>query len=228
MARAMGVWAAIVLEAQAARTQTGQSTAAPNANVSGATNTPDADEVIWPAPIANEKPPAEYGLFLKHDAERRNVELGAGAFFLAGNEAHGVVGGSLFGIFEVSSGWFLRPSLLVGRTLREVSAQSDSYATLAATRFDACGRLPGYYRERRGIQLDLCGGADVGFLHVDSGSTNGAATAGQTLPIFALGPSLGLHGELGDLAAEVRAATGWNVSGAFSARGEVGLTWRLQ
>jgi hypothetical protein len=220
MARAIGVWAALVLDAEALR----EKKESPEVETTSA----HTDTVIWPPPTVNEQPPPEFDLFLKHEKAHRTIELGLGGFFLAGNDTHGMAGGSLFGIFEVSSGWYLRPAILLGQSTHAVTPQPES--TLAATRFDACGRLPGYYHERRGIQLDLCGGADVGFLNSDGVSAPGTNTQGsmQTQPIFALGPSFGLHGELGEFAAEVRALTEWNVTGAFMARGEVGLTWRLR
>ena len=74
-----------------------------------------------------------------------------------------------------------------------------------AGRFDACLRFPGLYTQNRGIQLDLCGGADFGFL---SDSTDDV-----TLPFVSVGPSLDLRGELGSsLSASIRAVAGVNVT----------------
>jgi hypothetical protein len=130
-----------------------------------------------------------------------------------------------------------------------VVASADVYATVGMTHFDACRRIPGNYLERRGIQLDLCGGSDLGFVSIDAPSLpestdkKAPGLTGRTLPLFALGPGISLRGELGsDLSAELRGYAGWNVvrqsfvdaSGTevepsmFVARGELGLTWRLK
>jgi len=186
-------------------------------------------------------------LFLSHSEEQRTFEIGIATHLLAGTGVGAIAGASVFTVSEVGDGWFLRPSLAIGRTMTELVPSSDVYATLGAGRFDACKRLPGNYLERRGMQLDMCGGADLGFMHFDAPTPASGATSpagqGRTTPFFAIGPSLALRGELGsDLAVSVRGMAELNViresfvDGAGSnvdpsiviGRAEVGVSWRLR
>ncbi len=148
-----------------------------------------------------------------------------------------LAGGTLFVVSEVGAGWYLRPSLGVGRTFTELAPGSDGYATLGSGRFDACKRIPGNYLEQRGLQLDVCAGPEVGFLDVSASSSGGAA---QTLPLLALGPSIDFRGELGNAlsvlvrgVADINVLTASTADGRVSeallvARAEVGLSWRLR
>jgi hypothetical protein len=175
------------------------------------------------------------------------VESGASMFIMGGTGTGALAGPSLFAFLEVGHGVFLRPMLAVGRTIEALKPSTDVYGTLGIARFDACFRLPGLYLDRRGIQLDACGGTDIGFLHFDAMSANqyasqDATTDARTIPFFAIGPSLGLRGDLAsDLAVELRGVAGLNVirlnfndsnghifvdPPLFGARGELGLSWR--
>jgi hypothetical protein len=148
-----------------------------------------------------------------------------------------IAGGSLFEVSEVGAGWFLRPSLAIGRTVTELSPRSDDFATLGSGRFDACKRIPGNYLERRGLQVDICAGPEVGFLDV---SRSTGSSFSQTLPLLALGPSIDFRGELGNaLSVLVRGVADVNflpettsdglvAEAVFIARAEVGLSWRLR
>jgi hypothetical protein len=72
-------------------------------------------------------------------------------------------------------------------------------------RVDSCVRLPGLYSRNHGMQLDLCGGADLGTTTIDAGP-------GTRLPYLNVGPSLDMRGELGgSLAAVLRVVAGVNV-----------------
>ena len=201
----------------------------------------------WPAPAPPEKPSPEAATFLVHEPDERTFGIGVSSQLMTGTGAGIIAGLSAFTVSEVANGWFLRPALSIGRTATEIASSSDVYATWGAARFDACKRLPGNYLERRGIQLDLCGGADMGFLHFDAATPPAGATASpagpRTTPFVALGPSLAFRGELGsDLSLWVRAVTelnvfptsfvdgnGTNVEPSWLlARAEVGVSWRLR
>jgi hypothetical protein len=186
---------------------------------------------------------------LVHPEGERTLELGANVFLMGGAGSGVLAGPTLFGVFEVGRGWFLRPALFVGRTWKAISSETGVYATLAAGRFDACGRIAAFYIERHGIQVDVCGGGEIGFQLFDTpasvaGSTNPPASL-RALPFLALGPSISLRGELGSgLAIAVRGVFDFNVlhdeedglvqgqpavnQSLFVGRGELGLSWELR
>lgn len=239
LARAVGVWASLVLDQELARAQ--ENAAKPESAVRA------VPEALWPAPAPPpEKPAPDAGLFLKNPEDKRTFELGAGTWLMGGTGSGVVAGPSIFAVIETGNAWFLRPQIAIGRTVTELQASSDVYATWGAMRFDACKRVPGNYLEHRGIQLDLCGGSDVGFLHFDNASDEpGAvdtAASGRNLPFFALGPSIGLRGELGsDLSVILRGVAEVNLlrekfvdahsnvePSLFVGRAEVGVSWRLR
>lgn len=140
-------------------------------------------------------------------ARARQMEVGAGTFLLMGPSTSGVVGASLFLSYEVADNLYLRPSISAGET-----PASSAHATWAAGRIDACTRVPGNYTIYNGLQLDLCGGTDVGATYFVSGTQAGEPSQGRTLPYVDLGPSLALRGELGDRSAVwLRAYGGINV-----------------
>lgn len=231
LGRAIGVWASLVLDAEVQRAIEQAPLPPPPA--------PPPPQPGWPEPAPPpEKPSPEAELFLAHPKEERNVEIGAASLAMSGTGTGMIAGGSVFEVSEVGSGWFLRPSLAMGRSVTQiVPGETGAYATLGAGRFDACKRIPGNYLDRRGLQLDLCAGPEVGFLHVDPTST---AAAPQTLPLLALGPSLDFRGELGmALSVLIRGVADVNflststTDGRLSeavllARLEVGLSWRLR
>jgi hypothetical protein len=260
LARAVGVWASLVLDAELHRLPD-------DPIVSKLTIARDADKKsldatalltskttdlppLWPAPAINEKPSPEQFAILRHAPDQRSVEVGVSSFIMGGTGAGALAGPALYGVIEVGDGIFLRPTLAFGRTLTELKPAGDVYGTWGITRFDTCLRIPGFYRDRRGMQLDTCAGADVGFLHFDQSSTNVVSAdaapraAARTIPFLAFGPSLGLRGELGsDLAVELRGVIGLNViresfqDPAFGSRVdppliggrvELGLSWRVR
>lgn len=253
LARAVGVWASLVLDAEIEKAKSAPPAAPAASAPAPAAGAPGQDALVvpWPAPAAHEKPAPEAFPLLKHDDDRRTLELGV-ATFLAGGTGTGVLAGpEVFTVFEVGSAVFLRPTIAFGRTLQTLKPTGDVYGTWGITRFDACVRVPGLYVDRRGIQLDMCGGADIGFLHFDQSSAYAstfdgatAPTSARTIPFFALGPSLGLRGELGgDLSVEIRGVAGVNVVresfydpafGArvdpplFGGRAELALAWRVR
>jgi hypothetical protein len=228
LSRAVGVWASLVLDAEVERATAPPKPepveAHPAARATPPTQLPDA--ALWPPPAPHEKPRPDAKPLLAHPEGERTIEIGATTLVMGGTGA-GLVGGpSAFGVFEVGRGWFLRPTVAVARTLQ---AGGDTVgATWAVGRFDACGRVPGNYLEKRGMQLDFCGGGEGGVLE----------GSGWVMPIAAVGPSMGLRGELGgDFSAMVRAVAEVNVlrdtragitPDAFVGRAEVGVSWRIR
>jgi hypothetical protein len=148
---------------------------------------------------------------------------------MAGGGSGGYVGLAPFLVDDVGQAVFLRPSAAFG-----VSMATNLPSTLAAARLDTCMRLPGRYAVRGGLQLDLCGGADVGFSYVSSGTQPGTPATGQTLPYVDLGPSVDLRAEAGTVAVTLRGVAGVNVArqgfdDVTGARVDMpSLSWRLE
>jgi hypothetical protein len=234
LARAVGVWAALVLDTEVER--------AAQPPPPAPTPAPQA----WPTAPPVEKPPRDVSVLLDGAERPHSLELGV-TMTLMGGEGSGVMAGpTLYGIVEAGKGWFLRPSVFLSRTLQELTSTSDVYGTLVATRFDACGRISGFHIKR--IMFDLCGGAELGFMHFDTPSLpegKMASTTNSTLPYLALGPSVSLRGELGGgLALDLRGVADLNVvregfsetgttnltvtPSLFIGRGELGLSWELR
>ncbi len=192
LARAVGVWASLVLDAEVERAQ----------------NLPPP-----PPPVAPRRP--QRSSVAAHEPEKalesgtavegHSLEIGVGGLYLdglLGSSAPPIVGASMHVIVEGPSGWYLRPTLALGRSTGVV-ASGDIYATWGAARFDACKRMTGNYLDRRGIQVDMCGGTDLGFLFFDAASAPGGsgtqrqtstAIDSRTLPLFSPGGSLALRG----------------------------------
>ncbi|HEY6463834.1 MAG TPA: hypothetical protein VIY73_26875 [Polyangiaceae bacterium] len=160
----------------------------------------------WPPPAVAEKPSPEHDWYLHHDQDR-TLEAGAGVFLMTGTGGGALAGPSAFVVVEAGHGLFLRPSLAFGQSLTSLPPSDVTSSTWTAGRFDTCLRLPGLYTRHHGMQLDLCGGGDVGMTRV---TAVGVATS--TLPYFDLGPSLDLRGELGGrLSAVLRVVAGVNL-----------------
>ena len=222
LARAVAVWASLVLDAQRSRameedgapasatsggaTSTPTGTSAPARGASAATpatasssssapaaastapaSTAATAPVVsgWPAPAEAPKPTPEHDWYLHHD-DVRTFELGAAGFLMTGEGSAALAGVTGFAVIEAGGGLFLRPSVLFGKSTTALPPQNVQ-ATMLGARVDACLRLPGLYTNRRGIQLDACGGAEGGGVSVNG--TNGG--------VLGFGPSMDLRGELG-------------------------------
>jgi hypothetical protein len=199
LAKGLGVWASLVLDAEVDRAK---SAPGPSAVDDPLAAPPAARSTsLWPVNPPEEKRPPEADLFLRHSSGERTVELGVDSFLMGGTGGGTILGPSIYGVFEAQHGFFLRPALLVGHSIGGLSPTAEAAATFVASRFDACARLPGMYIEHRGMQLDLCAGADIGFSRVDNdvllAGLSGASPS-RTLPFFGVGPSFGLRGELGN------------------------------
>jgi hypothetical protein len=245
LARGVGVWASLVLEQEVARRRATMG-GSPAAQGSSGSPSPAAQSAaslgwqaadsqstdsLWPAPATLEKPPAEGEWYLHHDRDDpRTLELGIAGFLMSGAGAGAMVGVSPYAVIEAGRGVFLRPALAVAQTLSALNSPPIVDALWMAGRFDACLRVPGLYTQNRGIQIDLCGGADFGVLD-DS-------TDDVVVPYVSVGPSLDLRGELGSsLAASIRAVTGINATSAttgplslplWSGRLELAFSWKVK
>ena len=146
------------------------------------------------------------------------------------------MGVSPFLVAKIGADVFLRPSISLGQPL-----SSSTNATWAAVRLDTCARLSGLYARGQGMELDACGGADVGFSHIGSGTEEGAPPASITQPYIDIGPSVDLRAEVGRLVVSLRALAGFNVarqqfddvnatpvdSGPLSLRVELDFSWQM-
>jgi hypothetical protein len=237
LARAIGVWASLVLDGEAKRPQSTASTsdqsvkpaagsgpsgtsgaaldAQRGAKAQTAASAPEATPTpvdTWPPnPEPAEKP------WRRDDA--RGLELGVGGFLMTGTGGL-LVGATPFLFVEVAKGFFLRPAIAIGGS--PVAAQPAM--TLVGGRLDGCLRVVGLYSNLQGLQFDLCGGVDAGVVDVSS----------QMLSYVALGPSIDLRGELGGgLAITLRGVIGAHVvrdvsMDLFAGRGELAMSWSLQ
>lgn len=209
LAQAMGVWASLVLDAEAHRPHTAaaetQPPSSPVATPSPAeAGAPAADSpaVPWPAPERAEPPPPEHDWYLHHEDSPRALEVGVAGFLMTGTGGGAMAGPSPFLYIEAGHGIFLRPSLAFGQTVTSLPP-GDVRGTWVGSRLDACLRLPGLYSSRTGLQLDMCAGGDVGATFIDSG---------QSFPFVSLGPSVDLRGDLGsNLAVALRGVVGLNL-----------------
>jgi hypothetical protein len=216
LARAAGVWAALVIDAESKRPRTAaaeaQGPAPPVAQPAddGASPGGAAGEP-WPAPQPEEKLSPEHQTFLHHEDTSRALELGVGTFLMTGTGGGAMTGPSPFLYIETGRGVFLRPSLSFGQTLASLQSGGVS-GTWLDSRFDTCARMPGLYTSHQGLQLDLCGGADLGLTLLDGGGL---------VPYLSLGPALDLRGELGSsLAVALRGSFGLNVQARFDDEGQ--------
>jgi hypothetical protein len=224
LARAVGVWASLVLEQEAKRDRTPLNLAALQVT------DPQSTDVLWPAPQALEQAPAERDWYLHHDDNARDVEVGAAGLLMSGAGAGAMAGVSPYVAFETGHGVFLRPSIAFAEAVTALNTPPVTRAVWADFRFDACLRLPGLYTRNQGIQLDVCGGADVGALLDD--------TDNRTVPYISLGPSIDLRGELGSLlSATLRGVTGVNLrtdsdwvtyQPLWSGRLELAFSWKVR
>jgi hypothetical protein len=249
LARAVSVWASLVLDAELQRARSGQPSLLERRAEAEArplsTTTPDIQPLdpVWPPPAPTERRLPEADWYLHHD-EAASREIGVGTFLMTGTGAEAIAGVTPFAVLEVGHGIFLRPAVMVGESIAVlVSHSSDARSTWVAGRLDACLRIPGLYASRRGMQLDLCGGTEAGVSYFATGAQPEAPMQDQTMPYVNVGPSIGLRAEFAwDLAVALRGVTGVNlvstgysdVAGArvdfpaFAGRIEVALSWRLK
>ena len=141
---------------------------------------------------------------------------------MAGAGAGAMAGASPYAIIEAGHGIFLRPALAFAEALPALNTPPIVRALWLAARFDTCLRLPGLYTRNQGMQLDMCGGADVGLLD--------DVTDDHTIPYVSLGPSI-------FLSATIRGVAGVNVTSQtsgdifqplWSGRLELAFSWKVE
>jgi hypothetical protein len=226
LTRALGAWASLVLDqelARGARGPGGGDGGAPAAPaLRGARHGNGMDFLLPTAPPPDHVPAA---------SAARAVEVGASVSLRSGLVGSGTAAFAAPHVaFQVGQAVILRPSLLAGgSTDRVPTSRGAALAfTAYAARVDACRRIPGNYIDRRGIELDVCGGGEVAFIRTSDADSGARAS---------LGPSAVLRGELAwGVALEVRAAAGANLARAsiggetraplLVAAGEVGVSTR--
>ncbi len=235
LARAVGIWAALVLDAEVERA----SRAPPPLPSPPAPPPPEPSLPAVEDPPVEKSPPDEASILLGHDEGERTIEFGLSMFLMGGTGSGVMLGPAAFAVAEAARGWFLRPAVFFGETLDGVGVSSDVNGTLIAGRFDACGRIPGFYIEHHGIQLDVCAGVEGGNLHVDAVTSSNFHVSDELL-FMAAGPSATLRGELGGgLAIMIRGVMDYNVvrptiggtdfdPSVLVGRAEVGLSWQLR
>lgn len=223
LARAVGAWASLVLDAEVARakdddaslsTPPSSSTSAAPASATPTTTArraaaPHAWAVASTLELEGNRPERDVAPSAR-DGERatkepRAIEVGTMVYIRNGMMATGGIAGvSPFAAFEVASGWIVRPSFMFGRSTEGLETINH-----VAGRGDVCRRIPGNYIERRGIEADLCAGFEAGVVTTQGGATTRGATASRV----GFGPSVGLRGELaGGVALEILGLIGANLN----------------
>jgi hypothetical protein len=169
LARAVGAWASLVLDAELARAKDDDTSSPPGrvAPFSGSTAPAPSISIAEARPARDARPNAEGEA---PSPVRRSVEIGTMVYLRNGMTATGGFAGvSPFVTIEVANGWVLRPSLALGRSTGPipVTATESAPTSHLGARTDFCRRIPGNYIERRGIEADLCAGIEGGIVTTD-------------------------------------------------------------
>lgn len=202
LVRAVGAWAAIVLDDEAFRehseAERREREALPPPEGRPITmppkegRRPDVDE----SPIRTE-PQAAPG---------RTFDIGTSLFLRNGAAATGgMFGVSPFITVSFAAKWVFRPSVMYGTSTSRVPPDQSNGENLflLGGRLDICRRMPGNYIEHHGLELDACVGGDAAHVW----STRESVVRGS------LGPSAVLRGELGnDFGLEIRTMVGVNLN----------------
>lgn len=208
LARAVGAWASLVVDAEMNRATDDDGHAGRRAAVAPGPSSPSS--ALPDASLAGRE-----GSIRDSAAEptatpqRRSIELGTMVYLRNGlMTTGGVAGLSPFVTVELMPGWVLRPALFFGRSTERISgATGEDNAMLShlGARTDICRRIPGNYIERRGVEADLCAGAEASIVTPNIGANTRPGRMG-------FGPSINMRGELGaGVALEVRGLLGANV-----------------
>jgi hypothetical protein len=208
LARALGVWASLVLEAEVARASAPPSSPRPEPP-------PPAPE---PAAALADSPASEHDNLPTHE-DSRHVEIGIGGFVMAETSGRPYAGITPYLVIDVGHGLFLRPAVAFGESLPQAGTDAQWFAG----RVDACSRWQGLYTKGHGLELTACAGTDVGLTH-----DPGAAGAADK-PYVAVGPGVDLRGDIVEnLSAVIRGVGGANiVPQGWSGRFELALSWRM-
>lgn len=208
LARAVGAWASLVLDAEMARAKDDDgSVPSPAAAATGAAGDSSvgssALQISSGRPARDAASPADGTEPTSRSP--RVFELGTMVYLRNGVMASGGVSGiSPFVAVEFANAWIVRPSLAIGRSTQG----TPTVINHVGGRADVCRRIPGNYIERRGVEADLCAGVEGGVVTTQTGPSARGANAGR----LGLGPSATLRGELGwGVALEVRGLVGANL-----------------
>lgn len=233
LARAVGVWASLVLDAEASRepatdahaaspadagapaahTAPASASAVPSANTPAGTP-PPGDGLDGYSASARAR---EEGAGTLGRNEEHGPEFGLGTFLMVGPQGQAIAGATPYAFIEVGRGVFLRPSFAIGESV--FASLSNESLTWGAGRLDVCLRVYGLYATNHGLRFGLCGG-------MEGGATYDVST---TRPFIAIGPSVEMEGDLaGALGIVLRGVASANlVPDGLSGRIEVALSWRL-
>ncbi len=209
LARAVGAWASLVLDAEMNRARDDDRDAPATTSVASfagsvrPTSTSSTVEIGGRQGTVVDSAPEQAAAVPK-----RAIELGTMLYLRNGlMQTGGVAGLSPYLTVELTPSWVLRPALYFGRaTERAGVTEGDEGVVIShlGTRADFCRRVPGNYIERRGVEADLCAGVEAGIVTPSKGTNTAARVA--------TGPSVNMRGELGGgVALEIRALVGANV-----------------
>lgn len=215
LAKAIGVWASLALDDERAKLGPDAKPPAPPAgDASHAKHKGhgfDEEDDVDPDLQPNRPPPEEH-----------TRELGVASVLEGGVADRPLFGPAVYGVMDLGAGFLLRPTIAFDATF------ASQQTIHGATRIDICGRLRGNYHAQRGLDAEICAGSEMGFLR----------ESGTTLPLLALGPALGLQGELAsNFAVTLRGIGNINLLGGsigefspqtLAGRVELGVTWKLQ
>lgn len=221
LARAVGAWASLVLDAEMVRAKDEDgtlTTPAADDAPGGAGETKSTFRLVHTTPDPDAVTPQE-GLSPSAQKIERSLEVGSMLYVRNGMLATGGMAGvSPFVAVELANAWVLRPSVAFGR-----ATQGTIGISHVGGRTDICRRIPGNYTERRGIEADLCAGFEAGVVTSQATQT----TRGDSVGRVGLGPAATLRGELaGGVALEVRGLIGANfVQSALLGQAEAPLVF---
>lgn len=203
LARAIGAWASLVLDAQMVQAKDADGTLTTPASADAEAVTSEAKPPLrlahtHPDPDVVSSTEATHPTSATHE---RALEIGSMVYVRNGILASGGMAGvSPFVAVELEDAWVLRPSLAFGRSTQGLVGMSQ-----VGGRADVCRRIPGNYTERRGIEADLCAGFEAGVVTSQAVHADSVGRAG-------VGPAATLRGELaGGVALEVRGLVGANL-----------------
>lgn len=229
LARALGAWAALVLDDELARARDAADAPPPAPtpvleDKSGAPVTLDKSD--W-------RSPQDPDYVAPQSEKPWTLEIGLMGYLRDGlTSSTGFAGGSAFVAVEVAPTLFVRPAFYYGSSTTLIAgarASDRAPASQVGGRGDFCKRIPGNYIERRGLELDLCIGSDL------SAVSSRANTIGRA----SVGPAASFRGELGANAnLELRLVSGYNFVREslvreerlpmVFAQAELGVSWRFR
>ena len=209
LARALGVWGSLVLDAEVARAS------APPGEPQPSPAPPPS-----PLPTATMAEPStpERDSALAHEDTGR-IEVGVGGFVMAQTTERPFVGITPSVVVDVGHGLFLRPAAALGESLPQAGPSAQWYAG----RLDACSRWQGLYSNGHGLAFTVCVGTEGGMTH------DSAAAGAPDKGYLAFGPAVDLRGDIAEnMSAALRGVGGLDAfPQGWSGRFELALSWRM-